>query len=110
MNNQKKKHLERAGWAVGGATDFLELTPEEAKFIEVKLALAAGLKELREKRDLTQTVLATRLGSSQSRVAKMEAADPSVSLDLLIKSLFTIGATAADIAKWIKRAETKRAA
>lgn len=110
MNTEKKKRLERSGWTVGGAADFLQLSPEEAKFIELKLALAAAVKELREKRGLTQTELATRLGSSQSRVAKMEAGDHSVSLDLLIKSLLTIGADSADIAKWIKRAETPRAA
>jgi hypothetical protein len=54
---------------------------------------------------LTQTALAQRLGSSQLRAAKMEAADRSVSLDLIVPSLLTIGATAGDIAKWIKRAE-----
>lgn len=110
MNTEKKKRLERSGWTVGGAADFLQLSPEEAKFIELKLALAAAVKELREQRGLTQTELAIRLGSSQSRVAKMEAGDHSVSLDLLIKSLLTIGAGSADIAKWIKRAETPRAA
>jgi transcriptional regulator with XRE-family HTH domain len=54
--------------------------------------------------------LAHRLGSSQSRVAKLEAADRSVSLDLIMRSLLAIGATATDIAKWIKRGETARAA
>ena len=110
MNTEKKKRLERSGWTVGGAADFLQLSPEEAKFIELKLALAAAVKDLREKRGLSQTALATRLGSSQSRVAKMEAGDHSVSLDLLIKSLLTIGAGSADIARWIKRAGTNRAA
>ena len=110
MNTEKKKRLECSGWTVSGAADFLQLSPEEANFIELKLALASGVKELREKRGLTQKALATRLGSSQSRVAKMEAGDHSVSLDLLIKSLLTIGARSADIAKWIKRAETTRAA
>ena len=110
MNTEKKKRLERSGWTVGGAADFLQLSPEEEKFIELKLALAAAVKELREKRGLTQTALAARLGSSQSRVAKMEAGDHSVSFDLLVKSLLAIGAGSADIAKWIKRAETPHAA
>src|ERR1035441_1069265 len=83
---------------------------EENRFIELKLALATGVRELRERRGLTQAALAHRLGSSQSRVAKVEAADRSVSLDLIMRSLLTIGATATDIAKWIKRAETARAA
>jgi len=97
MNIEKKKRLERSGWKVGGAADFLELNPEEAMFLELKLALAAGVKELREKQGLTQTALATRLGSSQSRVAKMEAADRSVSLDLLVRALLSIGASSSEI-------------
>lgn len=110
MNIDKKKRLERTGWAVGSATDFLRLSPEEASFIELKLALAAGIREVRERNGLTQTEVAARLGSSQSRVAKMEAGDRSVSLDLLVKSLLRIGASPTAIAKWIRRAETKRAA
>ena len=106
----KKQRLERAGWVVGDSAQFLQLSVEENRFIELKLALATGVRELRERRGLTQAALAHRLGSSQSRVAKMEAADRSVSLDLIMRSLLTIGATAADIAKWIKRAETARAA
>ena len=110
MNNNKKKRLERYGWAIGGAADFLELSDEETSFIELKLALAAGVRELRESRGLTQTALAARLGSSQSRVAKMEPGDRSVSLDLLVRSLLNIGASPTEIAKWIKRGETNRAA
>ena len=110
MNIDKKKRLERSGWIADGATDFLELTPEEASFIELKLALAAGIREVRERNGLTQSEVAARLGSSQSRVAKMEAGDGSVSLDLLVKSLLRIGASPTAIAKWIRRAETNRAA
>ena len=110
MNSEKQKRLERSGWTVGQAADFLQLSPEEAKFIDLKLALASALRELREKGGFSQTALATRLGSSQSRVARMEAGDNSVSIDLLIRSLLTIGAGSADIAKWIKRSETSRAA
>ena len=110
MNIEKKKRLERSGWKAGGAADFLKLNAEEASFIELKLALAAGVKELREKQGLAQTALATRLGSSQSRVAKMEAADRSVSLDLLVRSLLSMGASLSEIAKWIRRAATTRAA
>ena len=110
MDNVKKKRLERAGWVVGDSQQFLQLTKEENRFLELKLALADVVRELRERRGLTQTALADRLGSSQSRVAKMEAADRSVSLDLMMRSLLTIGATATEIARWIKRAETDRAA
>jgi ribosome-binding protein aMBF1 (putative translation factor) len=110
MKRIKKRSSERAGRAVGDSAEFLQLSAEEIRFIELKLALAAGVRELRERRGLTQTELALRLGSSQSRVAKMEAADRSVSLDLTMRALLTIGATAPDIARWIKRAGTARAA
>ncbi len=110
MNSSKKKRLEHAGWVVGDAAQFLQLSDEERRFVELKFALAGGVRELRERRGLTQAALADRLGSSQSRVAKMEAADRSVSLDLMMRSLLSIGATASEIAKWIKRAETGIAA
>ena len=109
MDSAKKKRLERAGWVVGNSSEFLQLTEEESRFLELKLALASGVRELRERRGLTQATLAERLGSSQSRVAKMEAADRSVSLDLLMRSLLTMGATTTEIARWIKRAEHARA-
>jgi len=110
MKTTKRTRLERAGWRVGTAAEFLRLTPEEQQFVELKLALAGGVRQLRERRGLTQGDLAKRLGSSQSRIAKMEAADASVSLDLLMRSLLSIGATTSDIAKLIKKAEAGRAA
>lgn len=92
MKTEKRKRLEIVGWRVGDARDFLELSDDEAQFVEIKLALARRLRELREKRNWTQAELAKRVGSSQSRVAKMEAADPTVSVDLLVRSLLAIGA------------------
>lgn len=110
MKTTKRTGLERAGWRIGTAADFLKLTPEEQQFVELKLALAGGVRQLRERRGLTQGDLAKHLGSSQSRIAEMEAADASVSLDLLVRSLLSIGATTSDIAKLIKKAEAGRAA
>ncbi|MBU2604017.1 MAG: helix-turn-helix domain-containing protein [Actinobacteria bacterium] len=104
MEDAKQDRLERAGWRVGDAGDFLELTPEEAAFVELKLALAFYLRELRAAQGWTQTQTARRLRSSQSRVAKMEAADPSVSLDLLVRSLLALGASRADVGRVIARA------
>jgi DNA-binding XRE family transcriptional regulator len=101
MKQDKRRRLERAGWAVGDATEFLGLNAEENRFIAMKLALAAGVRSLRERRGITQAGLAKQLGSSQSRVAKMEAGDASVSLDLMVRSLLGIGAKPADIAKLI---------
>ncbi len=110
MTRDKKKRLERAGWVISDAAGFLQLSEEESRFLEMKLALAGGVRELRERGGMTQAALADRLGSSQSRVAKMEAGDRSVSLDLMMRSLLSIGATTTEIARWIRRAETHRAA
>jgi len=98
MDRTKQKKLEERGWKVGDAHDFLELSDTEARLVEMKLSLSARLRRTRERRKLTQTQLAERMGSSQSRVAKMEAGDPSVSLDLLVLGLLAAGATKRDIA------------
>ena len=105
MKQTQKARLEAAGWRVGDAAEFLGLSDEERRFVELKRALASGVRQLRERRGLTQAALAKQLRSSQSRVAKMEAADTSVSLDLMMRSLLSIGATPRDIAKLIRKAE-----
>ncbi len=104
MNERRKKDLEAGGWRVGDAAEFLGLTSEEAAFVEVKLALARQLRELRQTRGWTQNAVAARLGSSQSRVAKMEASDSSVSLDLIVRSLLALGATCAEVGRTIAQA------
>lgn len=101
MNRAKQKRLEAKGWKVGDAADFLGLSPEEARYVELKVELGQSLRKLREGRKLTQSQLAQRLHSSQSRIAKMEAADPSVSLDLLFRSVFSLGATKRDLERVI---------
>lgn len=98
MKPEKRKLLEEKGWKVGSAEEFLGLTPEEATLVELRLKLADAVKLLRKEKHLTQTQLAALLGSSQSRVAKVEAAEDSVSLDLLIRSCLAMGGTAQDLA------------
>ena len=92
MKADKKRALQAAGWRVGDARDFLDLSLEEAEFVEIKLALSRRLRRLREEHNWTQAEFARRVGSSQSRVAKMEAGDPTVSIDLLVRSLLAAGA------------------
>jgi len=99
MRAEKKRKLEAAGWQVGDARDFLDLTADEAEFVEIKLALARRLRQLREERNWTQAEFARRVGSSQSRVAKMEAADPTVSVDLLVRSLLAAGANRREVGR-----------
>lgn len=91
MDKKKQKRLEKAGWRVGSAEEFLGLSAVEARLVEMKLALSSRLRKARERRQLTQTELAERMGSSQSRVAKMEAGDPTVSLELLVEGLLATG-------------------
>ena len=97
---QSKRHA-AAGWREGSVVDFLELTPEESRYIEMRLALSDYLRQLRKSSGLTQSELAARIGSSQSRVAKIEATDPTVSLDLAVRALLALGATPADLARVI---------
>ncbi len=101
MDKTKKQKLERKGWKVGDVQEFLALTPEESAYIELKLALSESIKERREQKRLTQTELARLLKSSQSRVAKIEAGDATVSLDLLVRSLIALGATRRELAQVI---------
>ena len=102
MNRRaKKEKLAAKGWKMGTVAEFLELTPEESDYIELKLKLAEGLRARRKEKHLTQVQFAKLLNSSQSRVAKMEAGDPSVSLDLLIKSLLALGSSPSDVAQII---------
>lgn len=103
MESTKKKRLEQAGWRVGSAGEFLDLSPEEERIVELRLALADCLRTTRTKKRLTQAAVAKKIRSSQSRVAKMEAGDQSVSLDLLFKSLFTLGVSRNELARAIKR-------
>jgi len=101
MDSKKKKKLEAKGWVVGDTSDFLQLTAEEARYIELKLAHSESLKAERLKQQVTQVELAKMIGSSQSRVAKMESGDPAVTVDLLLKALLTLGVTKKQIAKII---------
>ena len=91
MKAAKRRRLEAAGWKVGSAQDFLNLTDEDVEYIELHLSLAALLSKRRRSLGYTQTQVADLIGSSQSRVAKMEAGDPSVSVDLLIRTLLALG-------------------
>lgn len=103
MKKNKRERLEAHGWRVGNAADFLELSAEESALVETKLALSGSVRERRSKQGLSQAELARRLKSSQSRVAKLEAADPSVSTDLLLRALFALGATPNDVASAIRK-------
>ena len=103
MRVSKRKRLEAAGWKLGSPRELLGLSAEEEAYIELRLRLARGLKARRQARGVTQVQLAQSIKSSQSRVAKMEAGDPTVSLDLLVKSLLALGASNRELAEIISR-------
>jgi ribosome-binding protein aMBF1 (putative translation factor) len=103
MQASKRKKLEAKGWKVGDATELLGLSRDEASFIELRLKLADGLKARRLASGMSQIKLAQALKSSQSRVAKMEAGDPTVSIDLLVKSILALGASNKELAAMIAR-------
>lgn len=101
MDKKKKKILESKGYKVGSVDEFLGLSKEESEYIELKVALSQALARRRKQSNLTQVQLAKKLKSSQSRIAKMEKGDPTVSLDLIVKFLLAMGATKKSIAKMI---------
>lgn len=105
MKPDKREKLEKAGWKIGSAEEFLSLSPEESAFIEMKLALCNSVKSMRTKKCLSQIEFAKLISSSQSRVAKIEAGDASVSFDLVMKSLLTLGASKKDVARLIASSE-----
>ena len=106
MKSTKRARLEAHGWRVGSAAEFLELSPEEAAFVETKLALSRCVRSRRTAQNISQSVLAKRLKSSQSRIAKLEAADATVSIDLLLRALFALGAKPKDVATAIQKRAT----
>ncbi|HKZ54271.1 MAG TPA: helix-turn-helix transcriptional regulator [Anaerolineales bacterium] len=110
MDVKKQERLRAKGWKVGSVDEFLDLSPEEAAYVELKLALSEGVRKLRLRKKISQVQLARSLGSSQSRVAKIEVGDSSVSLDLVVRSLIALGASASDLAKMISSAGRRAAA
>ena len=107
MDRAKRERLQAQGWKVGTVAEFLELTPEEASLIEIKLALSKSLRERRAKQ-MTQSELAERIKSSQPRVAKAEGGDRSVSIELLMRAMLATGATPKDIGKVIANVQPGR--
>jgi ribosome-binding protein aMBF1 (putative translation factor) len=101
MRKDKRIRLEAKGWKFGTEKDFLNLSKEESAYIVLKIRLSEALRQRRQDKGLSQVDLAAKLRSRQSRVAKMEAGDSSVSLDLLIRSLITLGVSDRELSKII---------
>ena len=95
------ERLHREGWVSGDASDFLEMPREEIEILDLRRSLANGIRQTRKSNKMTQSQLAIRIKSSQSRIAKMEAGDPSVSVDLMVKCLFSLGVNKNELARFI---------
>jgi predicted XRE-type DNA-binding protein len=110
MKKRTGRKLKAAGWKVGTVAEFLGLSKEDEAFVELKVALAKALRRRREAKGLTQSQVAALVGSSQPRVAFMEASEASVSLDLLVRTLLAMGASLKELAGVIRSAGSPTAA
>jgi predicted XRE-type DNA-binding protein len=91
MDPKKKAKLEAAGWKVGDYGDFLDLTPAEREVVELRVKLARSIRTLRVKAGMTQKEFAVKMGTTQPRVVKIERADKDVSMDVLVRGVYTLG-------------------
>jgi predicted XRE-type DNA-binding protein len=97
MNQEKRQALEAAGFVFEDAEDFLELTVEERRLVDLRFAVSRAVRARREQQHLTQEQVARKLKSSQSRVAKLEAGAADVSLDLMFRALFALGGSVKEL-------------
>src|ERR1700691_2764111 len=102
MNEEKRKALKKAGFRLGDAEEFLDMTDEERSILELRITLSKAVRRGRESLHLSQQQLAVKLGSSQSHIAKMESAAKDVSLDLLFRGLFAVGGKITDLTTMIE--------
>jgi len=103
MNADRKKRLEAAGFKFGTVGELFNLSEAEELLVEMKVALAEAIRELREVRSLSQADLARLIGSGQARVSKLERSLESTSLDTLFRCMLVLGASRQDLAKTIGR-------
>lgn len=114
MDALKRKALAAAGWTVGDAADFLEMSDAEQQLLDARTQMAAAVREARESSNLSQKELGQRLKTSQPRIAKIERAASDVSLDQIVRAFVGAGGrfvvkSTADTPKSAKR-EPKQAA
>jgi hypothetical protein len=91
MDAAKRRALEVAGWKVGNAADFLEMSAEERQLLDARVELALAIRRQRGAMKLSQKELGARLKTSQPRVAKIERAASDVSLDQLVRAYTAAG-------------------
>jgi predicted XRE-type DNA-binding protein len=108
MDAKKRKAIEAAGWKVGDAADFLEMSVEERQLLDTRVALARAIRLQRESVKMSQRELGAKMKTSQPRVAKIERAAPDVSLDQLVRALAAAGGRIVVSSKGGKGSKGKR--
>lgn len=103
MDATKRKMLEAAGWKVGDAADFLEMSDQERQLLDARVELAMAVRRQREASRMSQKELGALLKTSQPRVAKIERAASDVSMDQLIRAFTAAGGRIV-----VKTAKTKK--
>ena len=83
--------LQAAGWDIGDAADFLEMSNEERQLLDARVELALAIRQQRIAVNLSQKELGAKLKTSQPRVAKIERAATDVSLDQLVRAFAAAG-------------------
>ena len=91
MDLSKRKAIEAAGWKVGDAADFLDMSDEERQLLEARVELALAVRRQREAIHLSQKQLGAMLKTSQPRIAKIERAASDVSMDQLVRAFTAAG-------------------
>ncbi len=110
MDATKLKAIEAAGWKVGDAADFLEMTAEERQLLDARVELARAIRLQREAVHMSQKQLGEKLKTSQPRVAKIERAASDVSRDQLVRALTAAGGKIVVRSATGKPAKNKRSA
>ncbi len=104
MDPKKRKRLASKGWTVGSAQDLLELSDEEMQIVEMKATLIAAVRIRRERKGITQAELAKKIGSSMSRISKLENGASEISFKLALRALIALGVSKKKIGETILRA------
>ena len=92
------KRIKAAGYKVTTADEWLGLTPEESQLVDIRLALAEQLEEVRKEKGISQAQLAARMGTKQSGIARMVNRPETSSMDNLVKGLIALGVPISKIA------------
>jgi len=106
MNTQTQHHLENAGYTVGDAREFLELSPEEEALVNTGLALSNLLRASREARGLSPEELARKANLASDEIAHLETA-PGTRFEEVFHLLYLLGVPPREIAAAISKVELR---